>query len=541
VSSKVPSLIFGSPKRTAIIAAAVVVVIALVAGSIFYYTYVTSLRADLVLAKGSGEVRVTDPVTVQFSRQVDTSHVLINVKPATPLTVKRLKDRLVVMASGGRWTPNQTYTLQLGPVQDQTHTATIKDWRAKFLTQPHVGVATVKVDGQPVADGSLLAPGSKLDISFTSAMKPASVHLTLNGAALPATALTWNKDDSALSFSLPRNVLPYSPVKLGLSPNAVTAKGEPVTDPWGVGVGTEPVMPSNSSSGIGPGFKTVPPIMVVIENSPPARPQSGFQNADMVFEYISEYSITRMTAVYFNQPAGQMGPVRSCRMINQYLAYGFGGYTLCSGASVGTLGQIFTHNYSGFSINDFDTGSHFRRVGFKDAPHNLYTDAGDAGRMRSERVPNPSSPYLIDPAHADTDMGTPADAPQIPLHSVGYNYDPSSASYLRFDHGTPFTEAGGGQLHVKNVVIAHVNFHMAGWIEDENGGAGSVWYDMTGTGPAEIYSDGKLVQGTWHMGAAGQNFSDLNQPMYFTDPQGNVVRLNTGLTWIHVVGNGQTS
>ena len=89
-------------------------------------------------------------------------------------------------------------------------------------------------------------------------------------------------------------------------------------------------------------------------------------------------------------------------------------------------------------------------------------------------------------------------------------------------------------------MIVNVNYHMAGWVEDENGGAGSVWYDMTGQGPAEIYSDGKLVRGAWHMGGAGQNYWDLNQPMYFTDDQGNLVRMNSGLTWIHVLGNGQT-
>jgi hypothetical protein len=82
---------------------------------------------------------------------------------------------------------------------------------------------------------------------------------------------------------------------------------------------------------------------------------------------------------------------------------------------------------------------------------------------------------------------------------------------------------------------------MGGWIEDENGGAGSVWYDMTGAGQAEIFSDGKLVNGTWHMGPQGANYWDLNQPMWFTDEKGNVIELNTGLTWIHVVGNGQTS
>ena len=541
VSSNVSRLILGSRKRAVLIVAAAAIVIVAVAGSAIFYTWVNSLHADLVLAKGSDQVRVIDPVTVKFSRQVDASHVNVTIRPATPLNIKRLQDRLVIMPASGRWTPAQKYTLLLGDVRDQTHTATIKGWRATFSTQPHVGVSGVKVDGQPVAEGSFLRPRSKLTLAFTAAMKPASVGLTLNGAPVPGAAISWEKDDTALSFALPANVLPYAPVNLAILPNAVTAKGEPITDPWTMGVSTQAVMPSNSSSGVPPGFKTLPPIMVVVENSGPARPQSGLQQADMVFEYISEYSITRMTALYFNKPADQIGPVRSCRMINQYLAYGFGGYTMCSGASVGTLGQIFTHNFSGFSINDFDNGNHFRRVGFKEAPHNLYTDAGDAGRMRGEAQPNPSAPYLVDPMHPDNGLGTPADAPSVPLHDVSYAFDGSSQSYLRFDHGSAFADVvTGTQLHVKNVILVHVNAHMAGWVEDENGGAGSVWYEMTGSGPAEIYSNGKLVHATWHMGPQGANYDQNNQPMYFTDENGNLVQLNNGLTWIHTLGNGQT-
>jgi hypothetical protein len=98
-------------------------------------------------------------------------------------------------------------------------------------------------------------------------------------------------------------------------------------------------------------------------------------------------------------------------------------------------------------------------------------------------------------------------------------------------------------LQVKNVVLIHVPFRMMGYVEDESGGgAHSVWYYMLGTGTAEIYSDGKLIHAFWHMGkSVNQRWSDNNQPVYFTDAQGNFIELNTGLTWIHVLGNGQGS
>ncbi|HEX6350164.1 MAG TPA: DUF3048 C-terminal domain-containing protein, partial [Candidatus Dormibacteraeota bacterium] len=152
-------------------------------------------------------------------------------------------------------------------------------------------------------------------------------------------------------------------------------------------------------------------------------------------------------------------------------------------------------------------------------------------------------PYQVDPTHQDIDMGQPAGAIDVPLMSVHWDYDGNSKQYLRSDHGTPFIDDQyHAPVHAKNVVILHVGFHDAGWVEDDNGGAHSVWYDMLGSGPADLDSNGKLVHATWHMGQGGpQWFYENHQPVWFTDEQGKVIELNSGLTWLHVVGNGQSS
>src|SRR6202043_910607 len=56
------------------------------------------------------------------------------------------------------------------------------------------------------------------------------------------------------------------------------------------------------------------PAMVQVENSILARPQSGLQQADLVYEYLAEGGITRMTVIYFN-PSGRqrIEPVRRAR------------------------------------------------------------------------------------------------------------------------------------------------------------------------------------------------------------------------------------
>jgi hypothetical protein len=302
-------------------------------------------------------------------------------------------------------------------------------------------------------------------------------------------------------------------------------------------------VPANSTTGVGAGFRPQTPLEIVVENSGPARPQSGLQDADLVYEYLSEYGITRMTAIYFAHIPAQVGPLRSCRMINPYLGYAFAGLTVCSGVSDGTGGWIVGTTPGSHPVANLmestDRGGHFFRVGFRAAPHNLYTSGDRAERLRSEQAVPPSA-YAVDPPHDDVAAGQPADPPQVPLHGVAYAYDGGSGQYLRFDHGAPFADqVTGQQVHAKNVVLMHVPFHDAGWVEDDNGGAHSVWYDMLGSGPAEVYSGGQVVHGLWHMGGAGQSYFDNHTPVWFSDEAGRVMLLNTGLTWIHVLGNGQ--
>jgi hypothetical protein len=250
-----------------------------------------------------------------------------------------------------------------------------------------------------------------------------------------------------------------------------------------------------------------------------------------------------MTAIYFNRVPDQVGPVRSCRMINPYLGYAYAGVTMCSGVSDGTGGWMLGTTPDARPvpslIDTFDRGGHFFRSFARLIPHNLYTSGDRAQRLRSEAA-QPAGDYAVDPPHADAGVGAPADPPSVPLHSVTYTYDGNAGQYLRADHGLPFGDQSTGQtIRVKTVVLLHVPFHDSGWVEDVNGGAHSVWYDMLGSGAAEVYAGGRLVHATWHLGVAGQSYFDNHAPMWLTDEAGREMLLDSGLTWVHVLGDGQ--
>ncbi|TMC10614.1 MAG: DUF3048 domain-containing protein [Chloroflexi bacterium] len=490
----------------------------------------------------TGYIRLNEPVVVNFSLKVDPKSVKATVSPATDFTVNIQAKKAMLTPTKG-WQPGKKYTLSLKNVRTSDHTTELSSWKGSFNTQPLTGIAGFLIDGKAVPNGTAtptMGPLSKVTITFTAPMKIETAAPTLNDKPVPAPKFSWAPDTKSVDVVGP--YLPFQALKFGVLSTATTAKGDLANDLTPIALTTLGLEPSNSTSQISAGFATKAALLVVIDDAGQARPQAGLQGADMAFEYISEYSISRFTLLFFNNPSSTIGPVRSCRMINAYLLEAFHGIQMCSGGSVGTLHYFYGNPLLASNINDFDNGSHYFRVGFKPAPHNLYTDQGRALRLRDEQNIG-AGPYVIDPAHNDVSLGSPTEAPSIPLHGVNYSFDDSCSCYRPFDQGSPRTDSNtGGQLGVKNVVIMKVPFHDAGWVEDENGGAHSIWYDMNGTGSAEIWSNGRMVHAIWHQGAASNGYyENTTQPMYFTDESGNLLRLNTGLTWVHVVGDGQTS
>src|SRR6516164_5285317 len=70
---------------------------------------------------------------------------------------------------------------------------------------------------------------------------------------------------------------------------------------------------------------TRPALSIKIENTPEARPQTGLDVADVVYEQITEGGITRFIAVYNSTVPPIAGPVRSGRAMDPDLLAPLGG------------------------------------------------------------------------------------------------------------------------------------------------------------------------------------------------------------------------
>src|SRR2546428_5022619 len=129
------------------------------------------------------------------------------------------------------------------------------------------------------------------------------------------------------------------------------------------------------------------PAMVQVENSVLARPQSGLQQADLVYEYLAEGGITRMTVIYFKPSGSQrIEPVRSARPVTIRLWHAYQGVIFFSGANTKVLQMIRDHNIPALTEGS-DGGIYFSRDPSRRAPHNLYTDGNRLAQGLNKYAP----------------------------------------------------------------------------------------------------------------------------------------------------------
>jgi hypothetical protein len=269
---------------------------------------------------------------------------------------------------------------------------------------------------------------------------------------------------------------------------------------------------------------------VQVESAPGTEPHAGLQQANIVFEYLTEGGITRFTAVYFNPAgAGKIEPVRSARLVTLRLVHSFGGVLFYSGASNHVYGLIQSEHLPSYAESSAG-GKYFQRDPSRDAPHNLYT----TGDLLSQGVAalNLHRSYSLWPTGAAPAGGHPVTSvsfDQTSAHHVSLSYSGGSYTYQGDDAAEADADQGGAPVKIANVVLLQVAHHGAGYTEDVLGAEG-IDFDLQGTGPATLYRDGKRYDIRWDL-------SNPDQPLRLLAGRGQVA-LASGLTWVFLVDPG---
>jgi hypothetical protein len=278
---------------------------------------------------------------------------------------------------------------------------------------------------------------------------------------------------------------------------------------------------------VDPSVNLRPVTAVMVENSLAARPQSGLSQAGVVFEAIAEGGVTRFMALFQDNVAGNVGPIRSARPYYVGWSMGFDAGYAHVGGSPDALSDIRAWGVR--DLDQFANGGSYHRVSNRPNPHNVYTSIDALNQLEAKKGYTASkySGFVRKSAKA---LKTPtARAIQLKLSGANYNvsyvYNAQNNSYDRSEGGAAHSDAEtGGQLS-PSVVVAMVIPLGQGALDAS--GAYYSNYQYQGSGTAYVFQDGGVTVGQWTK-------ADNSTQITFT-ANGKPLALDPGQTWLTAV------
>jgi hypothetical protein len=504
------------------------IAIAVVAAAIVIRIITTPLEVSANVSDGDQAVPRTATIDLHFNQDMkpDSVQHAFTMNPSVLVAFKAVSPREFQFRP--KMAPNTSYHVSIKDAQNTSGRGVTNGF--SFKTEAAPSVAAVKVDNKAVTDGQQsLKPTGDVKIDFAQPMDVARTPIAVNGKPLDTAKVSWAGDGKSATLNLK---LGHSrQYQLSIPQTAVNRKQDPLAADWKFTFTTLIEVPSQGDPArIGAGGPTI----IQIENSGEARPQAGMQQADMIYEYISEGDIPRLSAVYWHPLPDLVGPVRSCRLITIRLELMYKGMIYCSGANDYVLGLVWQHPNL---VNDYSHGAgnvFYRDNNTRYAPHNVMMHGTNVTAFTAQQN-LPALQYDIAPKHADgTFTGDAAPTVSVPDHGATWQYDPGSKQYLKSQDGAAFINYGTGRVHAKTVIVEYVASYLDKNPANRFHGYYTEAYETTGDGRADIFVDGVVIHATWH-------HPDPNVPAVYLDANGNPIDLDSGLTWVHVIGSERWS
>ncbi|HEY6876019.1 MAG TPA: DUF3048 domain-containing protein [Candidatus Dormibacteraeota bacterium] len=494
------------------IAIAVIVAVACTsAGGYLAYLNTLPTAVTLNITAGAKEVPTDTRLVISFNRAVDYNTLKKNfaIDPAT--------EGAIVSTSGQNqyaFVPAQPlldltrYTVTLHGFTDTTkHQVKAAHWSFTTTIVPRITSVT-GAGGAAIADGSEVQPGTTITFNFNDAMVPSSVKLMLG--AQPLT-LKWAADSRSASTSTAQ--IPSGPFVVKLGPGATDQTGHTVKASWTLVTG---LYYRDSEHTVALKY----PALIQIPNDADAVDQNGLQAADMVFEYLAEGGITRMTAVYSNAP-DLIGPIRSSRLVSLKLGRHYKGLLFQSGESSVTQSAAGSDPVPQF----FDTIGYTFRTNSRYAPDNLMITGDGVNRAETHLFPNVAA-FTLAKQRPTVTGGTAAMSVNVPEHSSTYTYDPIIGTYQKTENGHRYSDPKlRAPLRIEMLIVMHTQETTL----DITDGHGSYLHDynLDTTGSADFYYKGFRYTGSW-------SGADSHSPITFTTADGQALTLPPGLVWVDV-------
>jgi hypothetical protein len=283
------------------------------------------------------------------------------------------------------------------------------------------------------------------------------------------------------------------------------------------------------------------PIAVMMDDLSPARPQSGFNSASIVWHAPAEGGIPRYMLIFQDQVPKSVGPVRSSREYYIEWAAEWQAMYVHAGGSPQALETLAAkgHGQWVYNADEFRWGGsgYLWRTTDRFPPHNVYTD-GKHLRALAKRLgaaDGPLEPVWTFAPDAAPDLRPRGGTIRVdyPTESITYRYDARTNAYVRYINGSRRSQvdrADGKVVAPKNVVILRMAF---GPLNDGHPQKHRLEAQDVGKGVAWIATNGHTVKGQWRKASP-------TAPTLLYGPDGRLVTLTAGQTFVQVLQFGYT-
>lgn len=279
-----------------------------------------------------------------------------------------------------------------------------------------------------------------------------------------------------------------------------------------------------------------PIFAVMLDNHPSARPQSGLNDADIIYEFKAEGQYTRYLAIFQTNKSTQIGPVRSARPYFVNTAGEYDAIYAHWGGSDAGYAQISDYDVKDLDGIFLEGSTYYRNKDVKKyAPHNGYTNyellkksAEDFGYLND-----------IDPK-TNLKFDTSSDLENIKeemddikatkmsfdffknFYNMTFEYDEENNNYKAYRNGDVLIdEKDGTEVRPSNIILQFADSKVTG-------PKLTLTIDHIGTGSGKLFTNGKVIDITW------EKSSELS-PTIFKDHNGNYITLSPGLTLVEVL------
>lgn len=271
-----------------------------------------------------------------------------------------------------------------------------------------------------------------------------------------------------------------------------------------------------------------PALVLKIDNHPNARPQTGLDQADIVFDLRAE-GVTRFTAVFHSRIPDLVGPVRSSRTSD---------FDLLTGLDNPLYGSSGGNQYVMSALRSIEaipvtnqTRREYFRQGDRPAPHNLYVNATDLYALAPDQTTRPQPWFDYRPPDEELPATAIEAEDEVTVAfrdgpTAGFTWDAGVPGWRRTQSGQPHMTVDGLQLAPQNVVIMVTSYVTS------PADSASPELVSTGSGELLVLTEGHLIGGSWERATAADKPTLL-------DSAGQPISLSPGQTWVLYPEAGQ--